>query len=111
MKHVHHERRARRRFPVRMQIAILPSANLPGAEGATRDVSSGGVFFYVDPKVKPAPDFDFILKLPSDIAPPDVARVACHGRIVRVEEGADGLLGIAAKIDKVQFGGEPLNVP
>ncbi len=111
MEDVQHERRARRRFPVTIQIAILPSAELPVMEGTTRDVSSGGVFFYIDPKLKPAPDFDFILTLPSDIAPPEVGRIACHGRVVRVEEGAEGLLGIAAKIEKVRFGGETLNVP
>jgi PilZ domain len=99
------ERRAHQRFPVQLPI-VLTSAFMGGeAEGVTRDVSAKGVFFYTSAaRLKVAVAIAFKMLLPAEITGTDNTRVACKGKIVRVEEEAGGRMGVAATIDRIDFG-------
>ena len=89
-----HERRAKSRFPMELPIVISPSAALPEMAGTTRDVSSCGVFFYVDAWPERLSQIEFALMFSES------TRVSCRGCVVRVEElVATGKTGVAATID------------
>ena len=73
---------------------ISPSAALTEMTGTTRDVSSCGVFFYVDAWPERLSQIEFALMFSES------TRVSCRGRVVRVEElVATGKTGVATTID------------
>jgi hypothetical protein len=72
--------------------------------GVARDVSSGGVFFYVDDWPLPDPAIELTMLMPSEITFSESMPAVCRGRVVRVEAGTNaGRLGIAAKIDSYKM--------
>jgi PilZ domain len=104
MTQVHQERRGRR-YPLKLPIVISPATNQPAVMGTTRNVSRSGMFFYTDFRFKPLSTFECYLILPDDIAPLENRMLACSCKVVRVEDGVD-TFGVAAKFDKIAFGGE-----
>jgi hypothetical protein len=74
----------------------------------TRDVSSRGIFFYVDSGIAAGSPIEFTLTLPPEITLTESIRVRCKGKVVRVDEGAaDGKVAVAAVIDEYEFLAEP----
>jgi hypothetical protein len=93
------ERRKKQRFP--LELPVVVSLNR-GSEirGVSRDVSSAGVFFYVDDWPLAASSIQFKMILPREITQSENMRAACIGRVVRVERGSEtARTGIAATID------------
>jgi hypothetical protein len=109
MKPLHQERRAGRRYPLKLSLVIPPTTNQPTVMGSTKDVSTSGMFFYTDFRFAPLSTFDCSLILPDDIAPLKNRVLACNCQVVRVEEGI-GTFGVAAKFTKITFSGESWNV-
>ena len=73
----------------------------------TRDVSSNGVFFYLDGYIQNHPgeheSIEFTLTLPlSSALAPDI-RVRYTGEVVRIETLPDGKLGVAARMIGHEF--------
>jgi len=95
-----HERRARQRFPNHLPIVI--NTRYGKMRGVARDVSSGGVFFYVDDWPLPDPAIELTMLMPSEITFSESMPAVCQGRVVRVEAGT-GRLGIAATIDSYKM--------
>lgn len=73
----------------------------------TRDVSSSGVFFYLDGYFQNHPGtqepIEFTLTLPLNSALAPEIKVRYTGEVVRVEALPDGKLGVAAKMMGHEF--------
>ncbi|HEY1940043.1 MAG TPA: PilZ domain-containing protein [Candidatus Angelobacter sp.] len=100
------EKRTTRRFSLNLPISVkfLDDGNRELA-GHTRDVSSRGVFMYLDTEIKAGDPIEFVMTLPPEITLSNPLRVRCKGRILRVDKSAREQ-GVAAAIDKYDFLGE-----
>ena len=103
MAHPRPELRSARRFPLGLPISLrFPGGNKAAVDAHTRDVSSRGVFFFVDADMAKGSAVDFVMTLPEEITLASPIRVHCHGKIVRVDNFAK-LRGVAVAIDKYDF--------
>jgi hypothetical protein len=101
------EKRATRRFALRLPVAVTYSENGSQQKNAqTRDVSARGICFYVDSAIAPGSAIEFTLTLPPEITLTESIRVRCKGKVVRVDDG-DGKVAVAAVIDEYEFLAEP----
>ncbi len=101
------EKRAMRRFPLRLPLAVKhpDKGQLPAY---TRDISSRGICFFLDSPLEIGSNFEFTLTLPADITLTEPLHVRCTAHVVRVEQPADKSgLAIAAIIDRYEFLAEP----
>jgi hypothetical protein len=99
------EKRAARRFPLRVPVTVDHGENAHRSEVAQiRDVSARGICFYVQSTVTNGSPIAFTLTLPPEITLTESIRVQCKGRVVRVENGkGDGRLAVAAVIEEYEF--------
>ncbi len=95
------ERRLVRREALTVPILVWGTSGQPDIHGVTRDVSTIGVFFFVQSWRHDLEVIEFLL-----ILPPSATSLAyevglfCRGKVIRVEEPrADGAIGIAAEIE------------
>jgi len=99
------EKRATRRFALRLPVSVNYSGNTGAVLSAqTRDVSARGICFYMDTPMTTGSDIEFTLTLPPEITLTESIRVRCKGKVVRVESGiADAKVPVAAVIDEYEF--------
>lgn len=99
------EKRAARRFALRIPVAVNRDGNLAHSEDAhIRDVSARGICFYVESALAEGSQIGFTLTLPPEITLTESIRVQCKGRVVRVEKARDdGKLAVAAVIEEYEF--------
>jgi hypothetical protein len=66
----------------------------------TRDLSNRGVYFFLalSDSVFIEPDFEFTVDLPPEITLSTCCSIRCRGKLVRKENTAKNLTGIAAQI-------------
>jgi len=105
------ERRAGQRVAVRLPV------NLKSKEGAaeqttyTRDLSTQGIFFYLDREISAGTQLEMVLILPSELTAGERRWVCCQASVVRVEENPGNNFGIAASIERMdilpEIPGEP----
>ena len=97
------DRRISHRFALQLPITlVLPDTGLK-VSGKTRDISSGGIFFYANLPVVEHQEVELLMTLPFEfgIAP---VRVACRARVLRVEKDEfNGQKGMAAAIQRFDF--------
>lgn len=100
-----HEKRAARRFALRVPVTVDHGENNSHNETAQlRDVSARGICFYLENAVEQGSPIGFTLTLPPEITLTECIRVQCKGHVVRVEDGrADGKLAVAAVIEEYEF--------
>lgn len=97
------EKRGTRRFSLDLPISVKFLENgTYEVTGRTRDVSSRGVFFYVNSNIQEGAAIDFVMTLPTEITLTDPIRVRCSGKVTRVEITSSGQ-GVAVAIDKYDF--------
>lgn len=97
------EKRSTRRFSLELPITITYAENASTELIAlTRDVSSRGVFMYVDKEFAEGATIEFLMTLPREVTLADPIRVQCTGRVLR-RETKDRRQGIAVSIDKYDF--------
>ena len=97
------EKRSTRRFSLELPISVKFMNNgRRESAGHTRDVSSRGVFMYLDTEVKADDPIEFVMTLPPEITLSSPIRVRCTGRVLRVDKTAQEQ-GVAAAIDKYDF--------
>lgn len=97
------ERRSNRRFSLDLPVVVKFLDNgTYEVTGRTRDVSSRGVFFYLNSGINEGASIEFVMTLPSEITLTDPIRVQCSGKVVRVDRIADRH-GVAVAIDKYDF--------
>ena len=105
MAEAQQEKRATRRFALRLPVSVNYSTNGEASGPAqTRDVSARGISFYMDSSVQAGAAIEFTLTLPPEITLTESIQVRCKGRVVRVDEGSlDGKMAVAAVIDEYEF--------
>lgn len=97
------EKRSTRRFSLDLPISVKFLDNgRQELTGHTRDVSSRGVFMYLDAEIKSGAAIEFVMTLPPEITLSNPIRVRCAGRILRVDK-AEQEQGVAVAIDKYDF--------
>jgi PilZ domain len=103
------EKRATRRFALRLPVAVNSDQNGSQDKAAqTRDVSARGICFYMDSSVREGAAIEFTLTLPPEITLTESIQVRCKGRVVRVDESAgEGKVAVAAVIDEYEFLSQP----
>lgn len=96
------EKRRAHRFPMTLPMLM---ARTEGAEEAlsTRDVSSGGVYFEVEEAPHAGAKLEFVITLPTEITMTGPVQIRCIGKVVRVDRGVGGQIGVAATIDRYEF--------
>jgi len=98
------EKRATRRFALRLPVSVRYGEAPEEHSAQTRDVSARGICFYVDSPIQAGSPIDFTLTLPPEITLTESIRVRCKGRVVRVEGGnPPDKLAVAAVIDEYEF--------
>jgi hypothetical protein len=98
------DKRATRRFALRLPVSVRYGENGEEHAAQTRDVSARGICFYVDSAIQAGSALDFTLTLPPEITLTESIRVRCKGRVVRVEGGGPtNKLAVAAVIDEYEF--------
>ena len=109
MAEAQQDKRATRRFALRLPVSVSYSDNgLQEKTAQTRDVSARGICFYVDTAIAAGAAIEFTLTLPPEITLTESIRVRCKGKVLRVDEGAaDGRVAVAAVIDEYEFLSEP----
>ena len=100
-----HEKRATRRFALRLPVSVTYEENGSQEKAAqTRDVSARGICFYVDSAIAAGSAIEFTLTLPPEITLTESIRVRCKGKVVRVDDGGpEGKVAVAAVIDEYEF--------
>ena len=103
------EKRATRRFALRLPVAVSYTEDGAQEKAAqTRDVSARGICFYVDSSIAAGSAIEFTLTLPPEITLTESIRVKCKGKVVRVDGGGpEGKMAVAAVIDEYEFLSEP----
>lgn len=97
------DKRATRRFALRLPVNVHYEQNGQDHAAQTRDVSARGICFYVDSAIQAGSAIDFTLTLPPEITLTESIRVRCKGRVVRVETGTASKMAVAAVIDEYEF--------
>jgi len=98
------EKRATRRFALRLPVSVKYGDDAQERGAQTRDVSARGICFYIDSAMQAGSAIDFTLTLPPEITLTESIRVRCQGHVVRVEGGnSGGKLAVAAVIDEYEF--------
>ena len=105
MAEARQEKRAARRFALRVPVTVDRGANGSKGEMAQiRDVSARGICFHVDSAMEQGAPIGFTLTLPPEITLTESIRVQCKGHVVRVEDGTeDGKMVVAAVIEEYEF--------
>jgi len=98
------DKRATRRFPLRLPVTVRYGDAAEEHTAQTRDVSARGICFFVDSAIQAGSPIDFTLTLPPEITLTESIRVRCKGRVVRVEGGTPATkMAVAAVIDEYEF--------
>ena len=98
------DKRATRRFALRLPVTVRYGEDSDEHSAQTRDVSARGICFYVDSGIQAGSLIDFTLTLPPEITLTESIRVRCKGRVVRVESGGtNSKMAVAAVIDEYEF--------
>ncbi len=105
MERAQQEKRAARRFALRIPVSVDREGDSNFRESAqVRDVSARGISLYLDSPIEQGSPIGFTLTLPPEITLTESIRVQCKGRIVRVEDGAAaGKMAVAAVIEEYEF--------
>src|SRR5947209_3826383 len=98
------DKRATRRFDLRLPVTVRYGDEDKEHSAQTRDVSARGICFYVDSAIQAGSPIDFTLTLPPEITLTESIQVRCKGRVVRVEGGSpSSKMAVAAVIDEYDF--------
>jgi hypothetical protein len=95
------EKRSTRRFSLELPIKLVDQTR-EVATAQTRDVSSRGVYLYLDSEIAEGVPLEFVMTLPTEITLSDPIRVRCSGRVLRVEKQNERQ-GVAVSIDRYDF--------
>ncbi len=99
------ERRTNPRFRIKLPLTVRWTTGSSVGEAATesKDVSSKGVFFSLSKAVKKGAPVEILLTLPHEITLAGPVRVRCLGRIQRTQTTEEGMIGLAAAIERYEF--------
>ena len=95
------EKRSTRRFALELPVKLVDQES-GFMTAQTRDVSSRGVYIYLESEIAEGVPVEFVMTLPTEITLADPIRVRCSGRVLRVEKTAERQ-GVAVSIDRYDF--------
>jgi hypothetical protein len=101
------EQRRSQRFQLNLPLTLVGPGEVKKV-AETRNVSSTGVFFVTAGKAEPGTLLEFLITLPEEISMAGPVRLLCKGKITRVEQQQDDLVGVAATIERYEFVRESL---
>jgi hypothetical protein len=95
------ERRSGQRVPVRLGVTIRSAESQP-ATAYARDLSTNGIFLYVNSEILVGSELEMVMMLPTQLTQGEKRWVCCQASVVRVETGGeDGRFGVAATIRSI----------
>ena len=99
------ERRTTQRFSMRLPLTVRWTTGAAVGETSTesRDVSSRGVYFFLQKDVNEGSAVEILLTLPNEITLAGPVRVRCLGRVQRTEPRDEGAIGVVAAIERYEF--------
>jgi hypothetical protein len=99
------ERRAMRRFDMRLPAAVQFAGSAPDEFlTETQNVSARGVFLYLDRSIAPNSRIKVTLTFPPHVTLTDSVRVRFTARVIRVEDPLPSArIGVAAVIEDYEF--------
>ncbi len=94
--------RSAARFPITLPVEVR-AEEAAKLQAETKDISAGGVLFYMDKAMEVGSPIEFNISLPAAVlgTPKDV-NVLCVGRVVRCSDEGDRR-AVAAVIDEYRF--------
>jgi hypothetical protein len=97
------EQRSIRRFSLDLPISVKFLDHGRHEFGArTRDVSSRGIFMFVNTELTAGSPIEFVMTLPPEITLAEPLRVRCAGKVLRVDKTEQDQ-GVAVAIEKYDF--------
>lgn len=97
------ERRAMRRFTMRLPASVRVSGIPTPFDTETENVSARGIFFYIDRWMKEGAQIEVTMDFPSQVTLSEPVRVRFLARVVRVEAQTGMRAGVAAAIEEYEF--------
>jgi len=97
------ERRALRRFSMRLPASVRVSGIPVPFDTETENVSARGIFFQIDRWMKVDAQIEVTIDFPSQLTLSDPVRVRFLARVVRVEPRTGMRVGVAAAIEEYEF--------
>jgi len=103
------ERRSRQRLTARLPVKLRHGS---GGEinGTTRDLSSSGIFLYSEKGLEPGAKIELVITVPASLGLGPGGWALCQASVVRIEQGDQNRVGIAATLDRIELLPE-LSVP
>jgi hypothetical protein len=96
------DRRKMPRFQMQLPLEI-DQGDHGQVMAVTRDVSAGGVYFYLDSDTAAGSSVEFVMTFPPEITLVKSLRVRCTGRVIRIDKPIPQGVGIAAEIQRYEF--------
>ncbi len=97
------DRRAMRRFSMRLPASV----RVPGIPSEfptqTENVSARGVFFYIDRLMTEGSLVQVTMEFPPQVTMSDPLKVRCVARVLRIEPQTAMVTGVAAAIEEYEF--------
>lgn len=97
------DRRSGERIAARLPVRVRSAGAQVELSAETRDVSSNGVFLYIEARMSEGANVELVLMLPPELTSGEKCWVCCHARILRVEAGLGGEFGVAAEIQRMDI--------
>ena len=97
------ERRAMRRFSMKLPAWVRVSGIPTPFETVTENVSARGIFFYIDRWMKEGSKVEITMDFPSQLTLSDPVRVRFLARVVRVQGQTGMRMGVGAAIEEYEF--------
>lgn len=104
------EQRRSQRFRLALPVTLLRgSRGEVNKAGESRNLSSSGIYFVVGEAVELGSHLEFLVMLPDEISLSGSVKLLCKGKVTRVEQQEESLVGVAATIERYEFVRENLN--
>jgi hypothetical protein len=97
------DRRTMRRFSMRLPAAVRVSGIPNEFTTETENVSSRGIFFYLDRWMTEGARVEVTMNFPPQVTLADALQVRCLARVVRVQPITSTRTGVAAMIQEYEF--------
>lgn len=98
------EQRRCNRYPLTLSMTIRRSSRGDiNKIGETRNIGPYGVYFLAPQVIELGTLLEFDILFPEDVYPPGQVRVMCKGKVTRVEQKEQSLVGVASTIERYEI--------